>query len=163
MSTFVLSSLLNLGIGLCFGFLIWIIGVIASGGLTAASIGGTLWSSALFFSLLTMNMYRIYFFYTISLDVNAVCEGDGDENESFLVAAILSVLTLGIYQLFWMYKIAKRLRNNAPRYGFKMVPTGKDIVVLNILSFGFVGSWELIKSTNSIAKVYNQNGLGGVQ
>lgn len=56
---------------------------------------------------------------------------------------------------------------NAPRYGYKMLETGKDIAVLDTFSFGYVAAWELIKNMNRIAKVYNQNGLaevvGGVQ
>lgn len=169
MTTFVLSSLLNFGIGLVFGLIVGIVATIITNGhealytmlLLPLGIG-------LVVSLLAKNMYRIYFNYRLSLDINTMCEGDGEENESYLVAFILSLLTFGMYRVYWTYKLAKRLRANAPRYGFKMQVTGKEIAALDILCFGFISAYELIKHTNMAAAVYNQTGLvdiseGGIQ
>ncbi len=118
-------------------------------------------------SALFLLVYDMYFFYRLSMDINAVCEGDGEENESYITAYALSLITLGIYKVYWIYKLAKRLKANAPRYGFKIAESGKDIAILTSLSFGYIGIWELIKNMNKIAKVYNQTGLaevvGGVQ
>ena len=113
-------------------------------------------------SLFTLGIYRMYFYYRLSLDINAVCEGDGKESESYLMAAVLGGLTFGIYDLFWLYKLAQRLQVNAPRYGFKMFESGKDIVILNAFSLGYIGAWEFIKNVNRVAKVYNQTGLADV-
>lgn len=168
MSTFILSSFINLGIGVAFGLLIGIILTIMTKGDDAVStmiitpivIGVVV-------ALLSHNMYRLYFYYRLSLDVNEVCKGDGQESESYVVATVLSTLTLGLYNIYWVYKLGQRLYVNAPRYGFKMVEDGKDIAVLSSLSFGFIAANELIKNTNKIAKVYNQTGVaevvGGVQ
>lgn len=165
MKVFVLSSLINTGIGLVFGIVVGIFGAIMTG--EASMILSLPLSCAVVFALLGVNMYRVYFYYRFSLDVNAVCEGDGKETESSLVAAVLSSLTLGLYNVYWLYKLGQRLKVNAPRYGFKMQETGKEIAVLSSLSFGYIAAWELIKNMNKIAKVYNQNGLaevvGGVQ
>ena len=164
MTTGVLSSLLNGGIGIAFGLVVGIILAIASSDGSAILIMPI--SYAILFALFSSNMYRVYFYYRLSLDVNAVCEGDGQETESSLIAAVLSSLTLGLYNVFWIYKLAQRLKANAPRYGFKMQETGKEIAVLYSLSFGYIAAWELIKNMNKVAKVYNQNGLaevGGVQ
>lgn len=168
MIIFVLSSLLNLGIGLVFGFLVGIILTIATG---AAAIGVTLFTLpiiiGLIVALLASNMYRMYFYYRLSLDVNEVCKGDGQESESYVISFVLSTLTFGLYHIYWIYKLAQRMRANAPRYGFKMLETGKDIAVLDAFSFGFISAWELIKNMNRMAKVYNQSGVpevvGGVQ
>ena len=159
MVTFVLSSLLNLGIGLCFGLIVGVILTIATGGsqplytmlLIPLAVGG-------YVALLSANMYRMYFYYRLSMDINALCEGDGLESESYILACILSMLTFGLYHLYWSYKLAQRLRVNSPRYGFKMLETGKDIVVLEAFSFGFISAWELIKNTNRAAGRYNQTG-----
>ena len=112
-------------------------------------------------SIFTLNIYRLIFYYKLSLDVNIVCEGDGLESESYLTATVLGWITFGIYRVFWKYKLAQRLRANAPRYGFKMFETGKDIVVLDIFSFGYISAWELIKNINHMAKAYNEAGLTG--
>lgn len=168
MTTFVLSSLINFGIGWAFGLIVGIILLIATtatNGVSALLVFPI--EVGVIFSILATNMYRMYFYYRLSLDVNAVCKGDGAETESYVIAMVLSTLTLGLYQVYWTYKLAQRLRANAPRYGFKMMETGKEIAVLNTLSFGYIAAWELIKNMNKIAKVYNQTGLadvvGGVQ
>lgn len=113
-------------------------------------------------SIFTGNIYRLYFYYKLSLDVNAVCEDDGKETESYLIATILGILTFGLYFRYWEYKLAQRLCANAPRYGFKMAETGKDIVVLGVFSAGYISGWELIKNINKIGEVYNQYGKQGI-
>lgn len=112
--------------------------------------------------LIVNTVYKIYFYYTLSLDVDAVCIGDGRESGSYVAAAALSTLTFGLYNIYWTYKIGQRLHANAPRYGFKMLETGKDIALLDAFSFGFISAYELIKSMNKIAKVYNQTGPNGI-
>ena len=163
MKTYVLSCLLNVGIGFVLGL---IIGLILGG-----IIGGLLVAleMAVGFSFISVNLYYIYFDYKLSLDVNAVCAGDGVENESSLVASVLSLITFGLYGVYWNYKLAQRLRANAPRYGFKMNVTGKEIAALSVFSFGYISTYELIRTMNRIAKVYNEGSasndytLGGVQ
>ena len=112
--------------------------------------------------LIVNTVYKIYFYYTLSLDVDAVCIGDGRESGSYVAAAALSTLTFGLYNIYWTYKIGQRLHANAPRYGFKMLETGKDIALLDAFSFGFISAYELLKSMNKIAKVYNQTGPNGI-
>ena len=109
--------------------------------------------------IFTAGLYDIYFYYRLSLDVQAVCEGDGVDSPSYLTALLLGMVTFGIYPLFWLYKLAQRMHVNAPRYGFKMMETGRDIVILNIVSFGYISAWELIKNINRIANAYNRGGV----
>lgn len=168
MTTFALSSLLNFGIGLALGLIVGIIATIATRGADAfATMLLVPIVCGVYVACLTRNMYRLYFYYRLSLDVNAVCEGDGKETESYAIAFVLDLVTFGLYQHYWVYKLGQRLHANAPRYGFKMVESGRDIVVLNIFCFGYIAANELIKNMNKIAKVYNRDGLaevvGGVQ
>lgn len=102
-------------------------------------------------------VYRFYFYYQLSLDINAVCEGDGLESPSYLYVAVLNGLTFGIYGWFWIYKVAQRLQANAPRYGFKMVIGGKEMLVLDKLSFGWISAWEFVRNMNAFAKEYNKS------
>ncbi len=168
MSTFILSSFINLGIGLAFGLLVGIVLTIMTKGNAAAQTMLVIpLMIGVVVALLTQNMYRLYFYYRLSLDINEFCKGDGKESESYVVAMVLNSLTLGLYGIYWAYKLGQRIYVNAPRYGFKIVETGKDIAILDSLSFGFIAANELIKNTNKIAKVYNQTGvaevIGGVQ
>ena len=117
--------------------------------------------------LATAMIYKFYFYYQLSLDINAVCEGDGVETKSYLYVYALSAATFGIYGKYWIYKMGQRLQANAPRYGFKMVIGGKEFLVLDLFSAGWISAWEFVRNMNRIAKVYNQTGLaevvGGVQ
>lgn len=112
-------------------------------------------------------IYNFYFYYQLSLDIDAVCEGDGVETKSYLFVYALSAVTFGIYGLYWIYKMGQRLQVNAPRYGFKMVIGGKEFLALCLFSGGWISAWEFVRNMNRIAKVYNQTGLpevvGGVQ
>lgn len=112
-------------------------------------------------------IYKFYFYYQLSLDVDAVCEGDGFETKSYLYVYALNAVTFGIYGKYWIYRTAQRLQANAPRYGFKMIVGGREMVVLDIFSNGWISAWEFIRNMNKIAKVYNQQGLptfeGGAQ
>ena len=132
-------------------------------GIIASIVLGAVVVGALLFRL----VYGCYFMYRLSLDVNAVCKGDGAESESYAIAFVLNFLTFGIYELYWIYKLGTRLKVNAPRYGYKMYETGKDFVILDVVCFGLIGKYELIKNMNRIGYVYNQKGLpetvGGVQ
>lgn len=114
-----------------------------------------------------ITVYQLYFYYQLSLDVNAACVGDGVETKSYLYVLALNSVTLGIYGKYWIYKLAQRMQANAPRYGFKMIVGGKEVLVLDILSGGWISAWEFIRNMNKIAKVYNQQGVpelvGGVQ
>lgn len=105
-------------------------------------------------------VYRVYFYYQLSLDVNAVCHGDGCETKSYLFVLAMDTITLGIYGYYWIYKLGQRLQANAPRYGFKMIVGGTEILVLDILSFGWLSAWEFVRNMNRIALVYNQSGAG---
>lgn len=163
MIDFVLSSFLNFGIGLGFGFVVGIIATIATSGTIAVF---TMLIIPLFIAVsvaaVSANMYRTYFYYRLSMDIDAICEGDGQESESYLLAIVLSMLTLNLYHLYWSYKLAQRLRVNCPRYGFKMFETGKDIVLLHAFSFGFISAYELIKNVNRAARVFNVSGSPNV-
>ena len=97
MTKFVMSSLLNFGIGLVFGLIVGIIATIfLKGYMAMVTMLAVPVGIAVVFSRFTTNMYRLYFYYRLSLDVNALCEGDGEETESFLITVLLSIATLGL-------------------------------------------------------------------
>lgn len=113
-------------------------------------------------TIFTGGIYRLFFYYKLSLDVDAVCEGDGLSASNYMAALLLSMLTFGIYSLYWLYKLAQRMHVNAPRYGTKMMEDGCDILILDVLSGGLISAYELIKYMNRIALEYNQSGLAPV-
>lgn len=113
-------------------------------------------------TLFTGGIYRLYFYYKLSLDVEAISEGDGLRGINYVAAILLSSLTFGLYNLYWLYKLGQRMHVNAPRYSVKMQENGCDILILNVLSGGLISAYEMIKYMNRIALEYNQNGLAPV-
>lgn len=168
MTAFAVSTLINVGIGIgsiLIGFLMSIISI-STGGFLGYVPLSTLFIYGGIGMLFIQNIYRVYFYYSLSIDVDAVCKSDGLESGSYLISVALSTITFGLYDIYWTYKLGQRLHANAPRYGFKMIETGKDIAVLNAFSFGFLAANELIRNMNKFARVYNQNlggSFGGVQ
>lgn len=102
-------------------------------------------------------IYQMYFYYQLSLDINAVCEGDGLETKSYLYVLLFNTFTFGIYGKYWLFKAAQRLQVNAPRYGFKMIIGGMEMVVLDLVSNGWISAWEFVRNMNRFAVGFNTN------
>lgn len=117
-------------------------------------------------SILTCGLYGYWFVYTMSSDVNVMCDGDGEKTEGLLMFILLSVVTCGLYAYYWYYKLGNRLQANAPKYGLTFTENGTTVLmwcVLGLLVCGlgqYVGIHILIKNTNAMAVEYNaQNNL----
>ncbi len=116
-------------------------------------------------TFLTCGIYSIFFWYSYTEDVNAMCRGDGEESMNYILVLLLSVITCGIYGLYWFYKQANRLRKAGPRYGVAIAEGGGEFLMWYLVGclICFVGSFlsfnVLIKNANLIADAYNrQNG-----
>lgn len=116
-------------------------------------------------TFLTCGIYSIFFWYSYTEDVNAMCRGDGEESMNYILVLLLSVITCGIYGLYWFYKQANRLRKAGTRYGVAIAEGGGEFLMWYLVGclICFVGSFlsfnVLIKNANLIADAYNrQNG-----
>jgi hypothetical protein len=113
------------------------------------------------FSLLTLGIYSIYWWYKYAEDVNRIAEGDGEHTTNYLLCIVFSFLTLGIYGLYWQYKIANRIYFNATRYGTQVAESGSTILLWILLgglffSIGyFVALYFMVKNMNTLATAYN--------
>jgi hypothetical protein len=94
-------------------------------------------------------------------DVNTICEGDGKKTSGLLKYFLLGIITLGIYNLVWLYKLANRLQNNAQKYNLTFKESGGAVLLWYI--FGsliivgpFIAMHIIIKNTNALAKEYNK-------
>lgn len=118
------------------------------------------------FSIITCGIYSYYFIYKMALDVNIMCEGDGEETAGLVKFILLSFITCGIYAWFWYYNLGNRLSANAPRYGLQFQENGTTVLMW--LIFGaflcgvgsFVGMHILIKNTNAMGHAYNSGVRG---
>lgn len=112
-------------------------------------------------SIITCGIYRWYFIYKMSKDINVACQGDGKKTSGLFVFLLLSFITCGIYDLYWEYKIANRMRENAPRYGLAISEGGASILLWYLVGWllcfigPFVAMHILIKNSNAICAAYN--------
>lgn len=60
----------------------------------------------LFFSIFSLGFFNFYWIYIVSWELKQVA---GDEKIKPVFEGIISMLTLGIYSVFWMYKYGKIL------------------------------------------------------
>lgn len=112
-----------------------------------------------FFSIITLGIYAIVFWHKLGKDVDTLCEGDGKKTMKYVPAWLLSIITLTVMNFVWMSKLAKRLNENAERYGLRFSESGGTIVACMLLCAPAYPA-VIIKNFNKMAKAYNDyNGL----
>jgi hypothetical protein len=112
-------------------------------------------------SMVTFGIYWLYWIYKLAKDVNAICDGDGNETSGLLKYWFFSLITLGIYSLVWLYMLGDRLQDNAKRYNLAIKESGGTVLLWFIFgSFVLVGPFIamhiIIKNTNALANGYNK-------
>ncbi len=113
-------------------------------------------------SLVTCGVYGIYILCGYVKDINKICEGDGQESNSFIIVLLLTMITGGIYGIYWWYVQSERLYSAALNYGIKLRENGKSILLwlipANIIMLGggtFIANYIMFDNMNMIAKIYN--------
>ena len=115
---------------------------------------------------ITCGIYGYYFIYTVARDINIACDDDDEETGGLGVYILLSIVTCGLYGIWWEYKLGNRLQKNGPAFGLSIQENGTTILLWRLLGCAlcfvgtFVGSYILIRNVNLICDAYNRkNGL----
>lgn len=111
--------------------------------------------------IVTCGIYDLIFLYSMVCDINKVCDGDGKNTPSLIVAILISLVTCGIYSFIWYYQMGNRLQENAPRYGLQFSENGTTVLMWQL--FGallcgvgpFIAINIIIKNTNALCAAYN--------
>lgn len=112
-------------------------------------------------SFITCGIYGLWFLYKLALDVNIMCEGDGQNTTGLLTYFLLSIVTFGIYPFIWFYKLGNRLALNGPKYNLTFQEDGTTLLLWMILGSFLCGVGPLIalyliiKNVNAMASAYN--------
>ena len=117
-------------------------------------IGGYILSVGLF-------IYPLVMMSRMAQEINIMCRGDDKHLMPYILALLLGIVTMGIYFLYYLYLMQRRLYDRAPGYGVKITTTGKElvlwIVLLSIFFLGagvIVGAGIIITSFNKMADKY---------
>lgn len=111
--------------------------------------------------IITLGIYDIVFLYGWTKDNNRLCEGVGKDSPNYIVVLLLSMITFGIYGLYWYFKMGDRLQQAAPKYGLSLQHGGTTVLlwmVIGSLLCGigpFIAMYYLIDNQNQLATVYN--------
>lgn len=113
----------------------------------------------LLFSMLTLGIYGIIAKCRWVRDVNLLCDGDGRRSESYLTVFLLTIISFGIYGLYWHYQQAVRLQMCGRAHGVKVNEGGAGILLMRLFLFfpGWLGSDAILfDNTNRLAAVYDR-------
>lgn len=98
-------------------------------------------------NIITFGIWGVIESYQVGRDIDELCDGDGEENTSYIVAWLLGFVTLGIYHEYWWYKQVNRLKLNAGRYHVNMRESGLTVVAFR--------TWgNLIKNVLRFAQIW---------
>ncbi len=94
---------------------------------------------AMFYVQFAVGIYGIVLFWYLCRDINKVCAqyegGNGKQSSNYLIVLLLSIPTLGIYYLYWVYKQGNRLWRADQNY-YRTGSWDKGIVYLFLVLFG---------------------------
>lgn len=115
-------------------------------------------------SFVTCGIYGVYILCGYVKDINRICEGDGQESNSYITVFLLTAVTGGIYGIYWWYIQSERLYRAALKYGIKLRENGKSILLwlipANIIMLGggtLIANYIMFDNMNLIAKIYNED------
>lgn len=115
----------------------------------------------LFLSIITFGIYTIFFWHFWALDLNAACRGDDREGPDYIRVFLLSVITLGLYNMIWRMRQADRMCACGDRYGIAIREHGNFLAVWLVLGYftwgigWLIADYFLITNLNRLADSIN--------
>ena len=97
----------------------------------------------------------------IAEDINEICKDDGKNNEGVLLYFLLTLVTCGLFPLFWWFKAADRLSRAAVRESVAVDISGGKVLgfcILGMLTWGifiWYAQYLVMQATNDLAANYN--------
>jgi len=95
-------------------------------------------------SIITCGIYYLFFWWGYVKDINKVCEGDGKKSPNYLIVFLLTLITFGLYNFYWIYNQGNRLQATAPNYGLSFAQGGSAVLTWNLIGSLVPAIGELI-------------------
>lgn len=92
-------------------------------------------------SLVTCGIYGMYWFVTLTDDVNTI---SGDQGTSGVMAFVLTIITCGIYGLYWAYKCGEKIDKAHQNRG--EAASNGGVLYLILYFFGGIIAYALIQN-----------------
>ncbi len=102
-------------------------------------------------SIVTCGIYGIYWFITVTNEIEGALADRSDGHcSSGITAFLLNLVTCGIYGLYWWYAEGKRLALLGEIRGVKIGDNSVAYLVLSLFGFGIVSTALMQNDINSI-------------
>ena len=115
----------------------------------------------LLLGFLTLGIYEIWYLHYLVKDVNELCREDGKKSPGIRVAILLTLVTCGLYAIFWWYRIADMLNTAARRRNLEVSINGGAMIACILLGnyvfsiVSWVGLYWVFEAANTLAVDYN--------
>ncbi len=108
-------------------------------------------------NIVTLGIYRFFFWYKWTKDVDKLCEGDDKESANYFLVLLLNVCSLGINAPIWNYQMAERLYQKADDYDVEIKHGGLFIMIWKLIPFlgSFIANMLKIVYFNKFVDAYN--------
>lgn len=96
----------------------------------------------IFLNCLTLGIYGAITYQKLGNEINALCEGDGEEPRFGYMGAVLIGIICPIYRFYWWYRQTGRIKLNAGRYNLVVREKGVDAIL-----FRTIGELPMVVAT----------------
>ena len=115
----------------------------------------------LLLSIITLGIYEFWHLHHWTKDINTLCKDDGKNNEGVLLYILFTLLTCGLFPIFWWFKAADRLARAAVRESVAVDISGGKVLgfcILGMFTWGifiWYAQYLVMRATNDLATDYN--------
>ena len=115
----------------------------------------------LLLSIITLGIYEFWHLHHWTKDINTLCKDDGKNNEGVLLYILFTLLTCGLFPIFWWFKAADRLARAAVRESVSVDISGGKVLgfcILGMFTWGifiWYAQYLVMRATNDLATDYN--------
>ena len=114
------------------------------------------------YGFFTLGIYNIWMLHYIAKDTNLLCEGTGKKTTGVLSFVLLGILTLGIYQVFWWFRVADMLDRAARARKLRSEISPGTVMLAFVLNYfvtyiaGLIGVYQILNALNGLSTEYNR-------
>ena len=115
----------------------------------------------LLLSIITLGIYEFWHLHHWTKDINTLCKDDGKNNEGVLLYILFTLVTCGLFPIFWWFKAADRLARAAVRESVAVDISGGKVLgfcILGMFTYGifiWYAQYLVMRATNDLATDYN--------
>lgn len=108
-------------------------------------------------NIVTFGIFRFFFWWKWTKDVDKMCEGDGKESANYFLILILNVFSLGINVPVWNYQMAERIYQKGGELGAEIKHGGLFVMFWKLIPFlgSFIANMLKIVYFNKLVDAYN--------